>query len=499
MKQLIALALFLVSPLALTQLEPADVYYEIFVRSFQDSNGDGVGDLQGVIERLDYLEDLGVTGIWFMPLHPSPSYHGYDVTDYTAINPDYGTLADFEELVAEAEARGMDVILDLVVNHSSSQHPWFLAARAGDEQFRDYYLWRDENPGWRGTSGDSAWHPSGDDYYLGLFWSEMPDLNYANATVAKEMESIAEFWLNLGVDGFRVDAIQHIFESEDGNIRSQPETFEWLAGFEAFIKTVNPDAFIVGETWTDTGTIVKYHEDGDLDMSFNYPLWSAILDAVSSRSASDLAFMLEQDERLYPEDALRGTFVSNHDQIRPATTFGLLRRDEARIKLAGGLLLSLPGVPFIYYGEEIGMPNGEGERDEQKRTPMLWNSGEHFGFSEAEPWHPFSSEDEAITVAAQEADPDSVLNTYKDFVALRKSNPALHSGRTEVLDTDERSLLALIREAEGQRVLVLANVSNQDVDVDLSSFGAEGATDLLMGEAADALVPSLSVQVLGLP
>ena len=483
--------------MSLAQTDDADVYYEIFVRSFQDSDGDGVGDLPGVIERLDYLQDLGVTGIWLMPLHPSPSYHGYDVTDYYEINPDYGTLEDFERLAAEAEARDMDIIVDLVVNHSSSEHPWFLDAEAEGE-FRDFYSWREDNPGWRGTGGDSAWHSSGGDYYLGLFWSEMPDLNYQNPEVVAEMEEVARFWLGRGADGFRVDAIQHIFESEDGNIRSQPETFAWLEEFEAFIKTVNSDAFIVGETWTDTGTIVKYHQDGNLDMSFNYPLWGAILESISSRSASDISVTLEQDEQLYPAGTQRGTFISNHDQIRPGTSLSALRRDEARLKLAAGLLLTLPGTPFIYYGEEIGMPNGEGGADEEKRTPMLWDKSKNFGFSEAAPWYAFSTDDEAITVETQVADSDSVLNFYKTFIDLRTTNPALYAGTTEVLETEERALLAVKREAEGQSLLVVANLGGNDMELDAAALDAADATDLVTGEAVGDILMGLEVKVLEL-
>ena len=497
MKKLSLSVLSLLLCVTFAQINDADIYYEIFVRSFQDTDGDGVGDLRGVVERLDYLQDLGVTGLWLTPIHPSPSYHGYDVTDYYDINPDYGTLEDFDALVVEAEARDMDIILDLVVNHSSSQHPWFLDATSGGN-FRDYYSWLEEDPGWRGTGGGPAWHSSGEDYYLGLFWSEMPDLNYRNPAVVAEMQKVARFWLERGADGFRVDAIQHIFESEDGQIRSQPETFTWLSDFEAFIKTVNPAAFIVGETWTDTGTIVKYHEDGDLDMSFNYPLWDAVLSSISGRSASDLAVTLNQDEELYPANTRRGTFISNHDQIRPGTSLSALRRDEARLKLAAGLLLTLPGTPFIYYGEEIGMPNGEGGKDEEKRTPMLWDSSENFGFSEAAPWHAFSTQDQAIAVEAQAADPDSVLNFYKTFVELRKTNPALNAGTTQVLESEERALLALEREANGQKVLVLANMGTRDLEIDLSSYGAQDALNLT-GESVSAVLGGLEVRVLELP
>jgi len=204
------------------------VWYEIFVRSFDDSDGDGVGDLQGVIRRLPYLAELGVSGIWLMPIHPSPSYHGYDVTDYMDVNPDYGTLDDMRELLSAAHDLAINAILDFVPNHSSSQHPWFVAAAAGDPAYRDYYVWHDDPPDWRGTRGGSAWHalPGGAERYLGLFSPGMPDLNHRNPRVVEEFQRIARFWLDLGVDGFRVDAIQHIVESEDGQISNTEGTYE---------------------------------------------------------------------------------------------------------------------------------------------------------------------------------------------------------------------------------------------------------------------------------
>lgn len=473
------LLLLLSAAFAQPERDPAQaIYYEIFVRSFQDTTGDGIGDLQGVIERLDYLEELGISGIWLMPIHPSPSYHGYDVTDYYEIHPDYGTLDDFKQLLAEAHARGISVIIDLVVNHTSSKHPWFLASRRGDPAYRDYYLWADENPGWRQPWGGSAWHRYGKAYYYGLFWSEMPDLNYRNPDVMREMQDIAQYWLELGVDGFRVDAIQHIIESDNGVVRNAPENFAWVDAFMSFVKRVDPEAFVVGETWTDPDTIVQYHDAG-LDMSFNYPLFNTLMGpsgtvqgVISKRNPADLAFQLAQDEARYPDEALRGTFISNHDQLRPATLLGGLRPDERRLKLAAGLLLTLPGTPFLYYGDEIGMPNGPGERDEEKRTPMRWTAGAQAGFTTAQPWYAFSTTDPARTVEVQAADPESLLSWYKTLIALRNSYPALTSGDLRVLDSGNRSVLAFSREHAGQQILVLANFTAQPKDLDLTAIVA---------------------------
>lgn len=482
-KQLLAVVAFLFASFAWAQPAPDSVFYEIFVRSFGDSDGDGIGDLRGATERLDYLQDLGVTGVWLMPIHPSPSYHGYDVTDYLEINPDYGTMADFDAFLAAAHERGIEVVLDLVVNHTSSQHPWFVASAAGDPNYRDFYSWSEENPGWRGLGG-AAWHPKDDAYYLGLFWSEMPDLNFRNPAVQAEMEEVARFWLEKGVDGFRVDAIQHIIESETGLIANTPENVAWVADFTAFVKSVREDAYLVGETWTDTATIARYHERADLDVSFNYPLFTALTAAAQRRSSTDLAFTLTQDETQYPEGAVRGTFLSNHDQIRPGTSLGFLRRDEEKLRLAAGLFLTLPGVPFLYYGEELGMPNGPGEADEEKRTPMRWDDAENAGFTTGTPWYAFSTDDPAITVAAQAGDPDSLLNLYKDLIALRRAHPALYEGSVEVLESPAADVLALRREAPGETLFVLANLSDDPQELDVRALtGLTDPTELLRGEA----------------
>lgn len=489
--------LLLAALLSLAQANPSrGVFYQIFVRSFQDSTGDGIGDLQGIIARLDYLAELGINGIWLTPIHPSSSYHGYDVTDYLAIDPAYGTLDDFGALIAEARARGIEVVLDLVVNHTSREHPWFIAAKQGDPAYRDYYLWSERDLGWRGVSGAPAWHPSESGYYLGLFWGGMPDLNYRNPEVERAMNEIARYWLEQGVAGFRIDAIQHIIESDSGNIRNTPETLEWVRRFQAFVHSVKPEAFVLGETWTDSDSIVRYHLRGNLDMSYNYPLYSAILSALQSRSAVDLAFMLAQDERLYPPEAMRAIFIANHDHIRPATTLSPLRRDEARLRLAAGLLLTLPGTPIIYYGEELGMPNGPGERDEAKRTPMLWDDSPNFGFSSAAPWQPFSSEDASLSVAAQLADPDSLLNWYRALIWLRQTTPALRDGTTAVLSSPERAVLSFIRSDGQARVQVVANLSTRDHAVTLEAPGI----DLLSGErlGPELLLERLSLRIIAL-
>lgn len=442
---------------------PGDgVWYEIFVRSFQDSNGDGIGDLLGVVERLDYLAELGVDGIWLMPIHPSASYHGYDVRDYYDVDPAYGTLDDFDLLIREAHDRGIRVILDFVPNHTALTHPWFLAALRGDAEARARYVWRDAPADWVGLGGP-AWHEFDDAWYLGLFWSGMPDLDHSNDEVRDEMKRIMRFWLERGVDGFRVDAIQHIVEGEDGAIAGTPATLAWVREMQQWLGAVAPHAFWLGETYAlSTRTVAAYHRDGDLDMSLDYPGWAALFEALSQRSAGPLELALQQDAQLYPEGAVRARFSANHDQLRPASTLGLLRRDEGRLRLVAGLLLTLPGTPLLYYGQEIGMPNGPGDADPQKRTPMAWQPGDGQGFSETVPWIGFSSDDPDLTVARQRDDPSSLWNVYRELIALRRVTPALRAQTTTLLAPEAGPLLALVREDDaGGRVLVVANFATQ--------------------------------------
>jgi len=483
------------------------VWYEVFVRSFQDSDADGVGDLRGVTQRLPYLADLGVGGLWLMPTYPSPSYHGYDVTDYLAVNPDYGTAEDLRTLIGEAHALGIRVILDFVPNHSSSQHPWFIAAAAGDPAYRDFYRFEADPAPIRGTRGGSAWHATGaGTSYLGLFSERMPDLNLAYSAVTAELQRAAYFWLELGVDGFRVDAIQHLIEGADGQISNTPATYAWVGEFEAFLHEVAPHAFLVGETWTEMPAIVRYHEESGLDMSFDYPLWKVVLAALQSRSAADLAFTLEQEQALYPAGAVRGTFLSNHDQTRHATRLSLPRRDEARLKLAAGLLLTLPGTPFLYYGEEIGMPDGPGAFDVEKRTPMRWEAEAAdgtFGFSAAQPWTDPGAALTGVSVAEQAADPGSLLNHYRRLLALRNASPALRSSEWRVLQTPSRAVLAVERlAAGGERLIVMANLGTRAVTFAQGELPEVDAVDLVGGEAVptDAAggmqLPGLALYVL---
>jgi alpha-amylase len=457
--------------------DPGDgVYYQVFVRSFQDSDGDGIGDLRGLTSRLPYLAGLGVTGLWLTPIHPSPSYHGYDVVDYRAVHPDFGTLADFVAFVAAAHRHGMRVVLDLVVNHTSDRHPWFVAARAGDPDSRAAYRFEIDPEPLIGTLGGRAWHDAGDGTrYLGLFTADMPDLDHRNPAVFEAMLDVAAFWLDLGVDGFRIDAIQHVIEGDDGAIANAPANLAWVAAFGERMRRRHPGAFLVGETWTSTPTIAAYHREAGLDMSLDYPLWRVLVGALQRRSAIDLRAQLELNESAYPTGARRGIFSGNHDQVRPASQLSFQRRDPAREALLGRLLLALPGTPFLYYGEEIGLPNGPGDDDRQKRTPMRWTATAGGGFTTGAPWFPPSTVDPQVSVAAQRGDPDEVLEAYREAIALRASHAALARGDARIVEGLPGVLVGLWRTLDGvEPVLVLANLGNRDLAVSTADLALPG-------------------------
>ncbi|MGE5176870.1 MAG: alpha-amylase family glycosyl hydrolase [Hyphomicrobiales bacterium] len=454
------------------------VFYEIFVRSFQDSNGDGIGDFNGLTSRLDYLndgdpkthDDLGVDAIWLMPIFASPSYHGYDVTDYEHVNPQYGTEADFDRLLASAHRRGIRVIVDLVLNHTSAQHPWFESA-SGDtaSPYRDWYVWSPTDPGWGQpwNPGGQSWHRATGGYYYGLFWGGMPDLNFRNPKVRAEMERIAEYWLRRGVDGFRLDATRHLIEDGPGAGQSDtPETHAFLREFSACVRRVKPNAILIGENWTDTATIADYFGKPDsagfgneLPCNFDFPLAASIVDGVKSGDASRIAGVLADVARTYPAGALDAPFLTNHDMQRVATQLG----DRAdRLRSACAVLLTLPGAPFLYYGEEIGMQNGRGGSDEFKRTPMAWTAAKDGGFSTHDPWFGFAPGKARANVAAEEQDRGSLLRRYVELIRVRHATPALlRGGLTLVTRPDATTpVLAFVRGDGDDRVLVAHNLGD---------------------------------------
>lgn len=461
------------------------VFYEIFVRSFYDSDGDGIGDLRGVIEKLDYLNDgdpnttndLGVTGIWLMPIMESPNYHGYDVTDYRTIEPDYGTLEDFQALLEAAHERGIAVIIDFVINHTSDQHEWFRASANGDETYADWYIWQDDNPNFTGPDGQRVWHPRGGRYYYGLFWGRMPDLNLVNPDVTAEIYDIAQFWLDLGVDGFRLDAIKHLIE--DGDIQENtPETLAWLSDFHDFVQSVNPNALLVGEAWTTNRISATYVPEA-VDIVFDFDLAATIVGSASGRNPSGVKAGIVAAQTLYPFGQY-ATFLTNHDQNRVMST--VRRIDAAR--LAAAALLTTPGVPFIYYGEEIGM---RGQKpDERIRTPMQWDESENAGFTleGVRAWQSLARREENDSVAVQTADPDSLLSTYRDLIRLRNEHEALRQGNFIDVRSSSSRLFAFLRQTDDETILVIFNFNDDPVvdyrlNLDEGNFDTVTETTLL--------------------
>ncbi len=456
------------------------VFYEIFVRSFYDSNGDGIGDFNGIIEKLDYLNDgdpatdtdLGITGIWLMPIFPSPSYHGYDVTDYYSVNPDYGTLDDFKRLLEEAHARGIRVIIDMVLNHTSSEHPWFTEARQDpNSPKRDWYIWSDTDPAYAGPWGQDVWYPSTDGtYYYAMFWEGMPDLNYNNPEVTAEMENVTRFWLEeVGVDGFRLDAARHLIE--DGtNQADTPATHTWWENFRPVYKAANPDAMAVGEVWTDLGAIVEYVQGDELDLAFEFDLAETFISSALAGISQPVNGQLKLSYKLIPNMAF-APFLTNHDQDRTMT---ILNGNLEAAQVAASMLLTAPGVPFIYYGEEVGMQGSK--PDENIRRPMQWSGQSNAGFTTGIPWRAPGSDWQVFNVANETRDPDSLFSHYRDLIALRNQHAALRVGETYIIRSTNSALYAVLRISQGESILVIVNlgsstVNNYKLSLDESSLG----------------------------
>ena len=465
-------------------------FYELFVRSFADSDGDGIGDLRGLIDHLDYLNDgdpatnndLGVTGLWLMPVAESPSYHGYDVTNYTAIEPDYGTGEDFPDFVTAAHERGIRVLVDLVMNHTSRLHPWFQDATTPGSDHDDWYVWSDSNPGWPPAAGPSPWHPSGDRFYYGAFWEGMPDLNLRNPDVTAALEEIASVWLHdFGVDGFRLDAAKHLIETGADAQVNTPETHVWLQGFRDAAHAVRPDSLVLGEVWDARATTVSYVADGSLDLAFDFGIGPAIENAVQLGDSSTLDATQAELSGRYPAGSL-ATFLTNHDQPRVMTD---LRGNVDQAKQAAAALLTGPGVPFVYYGEELGLTGTK--PDEQIRTPFPWSAtGPGFGFTTASPWEPFAEGAETANVATESADPRSLLSAYRKLIWLRSTYPTLATGAVLPATASVPGVSAVLRTSGREALLVVHNLGNDaatNVTISIAESPLCGITfgDLLYG------------------
>ena len=457
--------------------------YEIFVRSFFDSDDDGIGDLKGLIAKLDYVNDgdpasqrdLGARCIWLMPVNPSPSYHGYDVTDYYRVNPQFGTNQDFKRFVAEAHKRGVRVIVDMVLNHTSSEHPWFKhAALHRDSPWRDWYTWLPKDPGIKNEWGGTNWHrsPSSEDYYYGFFWHGMPDLNVQNPGVIAETKKIATFWLDsMGVDGFRLDANRHLVEGDTGRLTTnQPGTHVFLRDYAAHVRGAKPDAYTVGEVMDSSRAMLAYYPD-QLDSHFAFEVADSILSAANHGRAQGLLAPILRLQRELP--AWRySPFLRNHDQTRTMTVLG---GDVQKAKLAVTILLTLPGVPFVYYGEEIGMTGDK--PDPRLRTPMHWSRGPAAGFTQGLPWEPLQPDSLTANVEVLEGDSLSLLNLHRRLIHLRASSAALGAGELVALETSHPAVAAWVRRDEKRPVLVVANL------------GAAPLTGVLVSSAGRLLAP----------
>jgi glycosidase len=474
------------------------VCYEVFVRSFFDSDGDGIGDLNGLIEKLDYINDgtpdarrdLGARCIWLMPVAASPSYHGYDVKNYYRVNPEYGTNEDFKRLVAEARRRGIRVLVDMVLNHASSEHPYFKDALLNPSSpYRNWFRFASPKPETKGPWGQDPWHrsPHGDEYYYGIFWSGMPDLNYETPAVRDEAKKVATFWLQeMGVDGFRLDAIPYLVE-EGSRLAGAPGTHAFLREYSAHIRGIAPNAYTIGEVWDSTGTMLRYYPD-QLDAYFAFEASDALIAAVRSGSAAKLLDPYMRLQRALPAERW-SPFLRNHDQTRTMTELG---GDMARAKMATALLLTLPGLPFVYYGEEIGMTGNK--PDPRLRTPMHWTRGPAAGFTRGAAWEPLQPDSMTANVEAQDSDPSSLLNLHRRLIHLRAANAALGSGELVPLRASSDAVAAYVRRAGNDAVLVVANLGRTPLaGVALASTdrvipsGRYATTSLLGGPAAASL------------
>lgn len=500
----------------------AGVVYQIYPRSFQDSNGDGVGDLPGIISRLPYLADLGVDAIWISPIYPSPmADFGYDVADYTAIHPLFGTLEDFDRLIQEAHGLGLRIILDFVPNHSSQEHPWFKASRSGrDDPKRDWYIWRDPAPdggppnNWLSEFGGSAWEydAASGQYYYHAFLKEQPDLNWRNPDVVEAMHDVLRFWLDRGVDGFRIDALWHVIKDaefrdnppnpdfrEGMNPHSalaqlytgdRPEVMDVIAGFRALADSCEGDRVLIGEAYLPLHRIAAYYgEDGrGVHLPFNFTLLAA------PWTAAELAPLIAAYEAAIPEGGWPNWVLSNHDRPR---VVGRLGPDQARV--AAMLLLTLRGTPTLYYGDEIGMTQvpipkervqdpfeknvpGLGLGRDGARTPMQWDDGPFAGFSTVEPWLPLADDFTEVNVKREQGEAASMLTLTRALLALRRAHPALSVGLWSPVAA-VGDLVAYLRQGEGETMLVALNLGGDPLSATLPE--AVGGGRLLLSTFCD--------------
>lgn len=481
---------------------PYGVKYEIFVMSFADGDGDGKGDFKGLTARLDEIKDLGVNGIWLMPVMPSDTYHKYHVIDYKNIDPDYGTLDDFKKFIEEAHARDIRVITDFVVNHTGNNHPWFLDAQKGPQSpYRDYYVWADKDSirneiykKVKALDSDNIrkWHPVNDDsteeHYYGYFNGLCPDLNLDNPQVRKEIVDIARFWLDeVKVDGFRMDAAKHIFPDE----RAEDNHAFWV-WFKGEMEKIKPDVYLVGEVWSEARQVAPYLEG--LPSLFNFDLGYAITDV--AKAGQDTIGLVQRYKEIrdyyksITDDYLDATFIKNHDQTRLLTA---LEGDVDRARMAAALLLTMPGTPYLYYGEEIGMLGDKLSTYEDQfgpdafvREPFVWDYDRRDKLQTSWETARYSTDSTVVPYTQQKKDPTSLLNFYRNLIKFRNEQPALTYGDIEHAGMHIEELVSFTRKHQNEELLVLHNVSDVEVTVELKDLHVDFdriAFDTSEGEA----------------
>jgi maltose alpha-D-glucosyltransferase/alpha-amylase len=500
------------------------IIYEVYVRAFYDSNGDGHGDLPGVTLKMDYLQDLGVNCLWLLPIYPSPlKDDGYDISNYFDIHPSYGTLDDFKELLDAAHERGIRVILDLVLNHTSDQHPWFRAARSNPKSiFRNYYVWGSSSLNYRDAriiftdteESNWAWDENSKQYYWHRFYASQPDLNYDNPVVQEEVIKILSFWLDLGVDGFRADAVPYLFEREDTSCENLPETHEYLKTIRQFLNINYPGRVLLAEANQWPEDLLPYFGDGDdeFHMGFNFPIMPRIFMALKQADRTQLVWIMSRTPFLR-ESNQWGIFLRNHDELtlemvtederqwmweqyapdpRMRLNIGIRRRlaplldnDQRKIELAHSLLFTLPGSPTMYYGDEIGMGDNIWLPDRNGvRTPMQWNDEAYAGFSNPPIQTLYSPviDDEIygpqeVNVELQREDPSSMWNAIRHMIAKRKEHMAFGWGEFEWMDLGTDTVAAYQRSYNGEKILVVQNLDQSAHEITIS----DDAVDIITG------------------
>lgn len=482
------------------------IIYQIYPRSFSDTNADGIGDLQGIIQHLDYLEDLGIDAIWLSPINPSPDVDfGYDVADYFDIDRKFGNLSDFDQLLSQAHRRNIHIILDLVLNHTSDQNSWFKESRKSkDNPYHDWYIWHDPSPkggppnNWQAIFGGTAWEyvPEIDQYYYHMFCKEQPDLNWRNDEVHKTMMNVFRFWLDLGVDGFRLDVFNMYFKhskypnnpvnrkglrkfdrQEHVYDVSQPEMIPIVEEIRQILNQYD-DRYVVGETFlASPEQAITYIGEGKLHAGFDYGF------ANSKWGADTFSSAIKKWDGLHCPNKWPNFFLNNHDSKRSATRYAK-GEDDAKLKVLAAMHLTIKGTPFLYYGEEIGMrdirlqrgqildPVGKHYWPFNKgrdgcRSPMQWNENIFSGFSNVKPWLPVHPNYVQRNVKLQAFNPDSLLNFYKDIIQLRRDHPALYMGDITFFDDKKKEVLAYTRQSVDEQILVLLNFENKTVSFEI--------------------------------